>query len=153
LGCQTCWKVQYKNTPGNAQWSDQSFNIKSIGTTSVPLSQLTIRYWFDADGKTLNMPPICNWASLGCSSITMKFVTVTPARVGATNYLEVGFTSGTLAVGAETGEIQSSFHYNPWANVDRTNDYSFDGTKTTLTDWNKVTLYHNGNKVWGNEPP
>jgi hypothetical protein len=153
LGCQTCWKVQYKNTPGNVQWSDQSFNIKSIGTTSVPLSQLTIRYWFDADGKTLNLPPVCNWAAIGCSNITMKFVTVTPARVGATHYLEVGFTSGTLAVGAETGELQSSFHYNPWANVDRTNDYSFDGTKTALTDWNKVTLYHNGNKVWGNEPP
>ena len=153
LGCQTCWKVQYKNTAGNVQWSDQSFNIKAIGTTTVPLSQLTIRYWFDVDGQTLNLPPICNWASIGCGNITMQFVQVTPARTGATHYLEVAFKAGTLNAGSETGELQASFHYNPWANVNRTNDYSFDGTKTALADWTKVTLYHNGNKVWGVEPP
>jgi hypothetical protein len=155
-GCQTCWKVQYKNEdPGNTQWTGQTFNIVSIGTTSVPLSQLKIRYWFDADGRTPSAPPVCNSAwMIGCSNITLAYVAVSPPRTGATHYLEVGFTTSapTLAVGAQTSGIQTSFHYDGWFTVNRTNDYSFDASKTALADWTRVTLYHNGNKVWGTEP-
>ncbi len=158
LGCQTCWKVQYKNGgPGNTQWSDQALNIVSIGATAVPLSQLKIRYWFDADSQVPTAPPVCNsaWNIGGCPNVTLSYVTVTPARTGANRYVEIGFISGapTLAAGAQTADIQFSFHYDSWAVVNRTNDYSFDATKTAFADWNRVTLYHNGNKVWGTEPP
>jgi hypothetical protein len=42
--------------------------------------------------------------------------------------------------------------------VVRTNDYSFDATKTAATEWSHVTLYHCPppgtvcNLVWGVEP-
>jgi cellulose 1,4-beta-cellobiosidase len=160
LGCQTCWKVQYSNAnAGNTLWSYQVLNIVSIGTTSVPLSQLKIRYWFDADS---HMPTgvTCDSAQGavgGCTNVTMTFVAVTPARTKATYYLEIGFAANapTLAAGSQTQGIQTGFHYETtsWPTVTRTNDYSFDATKTTLTDWSNVTLYNNGNKVWGNEPP
>jgi hypothetical protein len=121
---------------------------------------LKIRYWFDADGKTpdtMNMSPIC-WTN--CTGTTLRIAAATPPHSGATHYLEVGFTSGTLAAGQQLmGAVQTAFHYTPWSTVIRTNDYSFDATKMTLADWNKVTLYHcpppSGacNLVWGTEPP
>jgi hypothetical protein len=39
-----------------------------------------------------------------------------------------------------------------WQNFNEANDYSYDGTKTSFADWNKVTLYRNGTLVWGVEP-
>ncbi|MES1171647.1 MAG: cellulose binding domain-containing protein [Bacteroidota bacterium] len=157
LGCQNCWKVQYKNfNPGATLWSEQVVNIVSIGTTAVPLSELKVRYWFDADGQTPSSPPTCNSAwMIGCPNITVRFVTPpSPAPAGANRYLEIGFVAGapTLAAGGQTADIQTSFHYSGFATVNRENDYSFDATKTALTDWTHVALYHNGNKVWGSEP-
>jgi hypothetical protein len=35
----------------------------------------------------------------------------------------------------------------------QTNDYSFDATKTALTDWTHVTVYRLGTLIWGIEPP
>ena len=83
-----------------------------------------------------------------------SFVTVSPARTGADTYLLVGFSSGagSLAAGASTGEIQARFNKNDFSNYTETGDYSCDPTKTTYTDWNKVTLYQNGTLVWGTEP-
>jgi len=157
LGCQTCWKVQYKNSDAtNKQWSDQVVSIVSIGTTSSPLSQFKIRYWFDADGEVPTGATCYSAPSSvgGCTKVTETLVAVSPPRPKATYYLEIGFTStSSLAAGAQTLDIQTAFHYASWNNVDRTNDYSYDGTKTSLTDWANVTLYNNGNKVWGNEPP
>jgi cellulose 1,4-beta-cellobiosidase len=39
-----------------------------------------------------------------------------------------------------------------WSNFDESNDYSYDPTKTSYQDWNKVTLYKGGTLVWGIEP-
>ncbi|MEP6652647.1 MAG: hypothetical protein ABJA82_04785, partial [Myxococcales bacterium] len=78
------------------------------------------------------------------------------------HYVEITFkaTAGTLAAGGQlSSAIQTQFHYVDWPRVVRTNDYSFDATKTALTDWNRVTLYHcpppGGacSLVWGSEPP
>ena len=41
---------------------------------------------------------------------------------------------------------------NDWSNYTESNDHSYDGTKLTLADWSKVTLYRNGVLVWGTEP-
>ena len=157
LGCQTCWKVQYKNAnPTGMQSSEQNFNIVSIGSTAVPLSELTIRYWFDTDSQPSTATPDCWWASINCTNTTRRIVAVTPPRVGATHYLEIGFVTSAPTLGVapgQTGEIQTAFHYDAWSTVNRTNDYSYDATKTNLTDWTRVTLYHNGNQVWGTEPP
>jgi len=41
---------------------------------------------------------------------------------------------------------------NDWTNYNEANDYSYDPTKTSFADWNRVTLYRNGQLVWGVEP-
>jgi hypothetical protein len=127
--------------------------IVNTGTSAVVLSTLTIRYWYTID-TSQPQTPWCDFATLGCSNITESFVTVSPARSGADTYILVGFTSsaGSLAAGASTGEIQARFNKNDFSNYTETGDYSYDPTKTTYTDWNKVTLYQNGTLVWGTEP-
>ena len=71
-----------------------------------------------------------------------------------THYFEMGFTSGagSLAAGANTGEIQNRFAKSDFTNYTQTGDYSFDPTKTAFADWSKVTLYNSGMLVWGVEP-
>ncbi|NJN55251.1 MAG: hypothetical protein HC804_11105, partial [Anaerolineae bacterium] len=69
-------------------------------------------------------------------------------------YLEVRFNSGapTLAVGGQTGEMQIRLHHTNWSAHNEADDYSFAPLLTTFTDAPKVTLYRNGQLVWGVEP-
>jgi hypothetical protein len=77
---------------------------------------------------------------------------ISPARPTADQYLEVGFTSGALAPGASTGDIQLRFAKSDWSPMNETNDYSR-GSNTTYVDWSKVAVFVNGTRVWGTSPP
>ncbi len=146
-------KVQYRagNTVAGDNEIKPFMQIVNTGTSSVPLSELKIRYWYTVDGdKAQNY--WCDWAQVGCGTITARFVKLATPRTGADYYLEVGFTGGTLAPGAATGDIQSRFSKSDWTNYNESGDYSFDPTKTAFADWSRVTLYRNGTRVWGVEP-
>jgi fibronectin type 3 domain-containing protein len=128
--------------------------IVNTGTTSVALSQVTVRYWYTKDGATAQSY-WCDWAQMGQTNIVGTFKSVSPARTNADGYLELSFktTAGNLAAGASTGEIQSRFSKSDWSNYTQTNDASYDATKSTAYgDWTKVTVYVNGTLVWGVEP-
>jgi hypothetical protein len=148
-------KLKYMpaNAASNSQALSPQLTVFNTGSTSIPLSEIKIRYWFTVDGdKQQNY--WCDYASLGCGNITTQFVPLPVSRAGADYYLEIGFTSaaGSLAPGANSGVIQNRFSKNDWSNYIQTNDYSFDPTKTQLTDWDRVTVYWNGTLVWGLEP-
>jgi aryl-phospho-beta-D-glucosidase BglC (GH1 family) len=149
----TTLKVQYR--PANTAAGDNEIkphlNVVNTSTSSVPLSELKIRYWYTVDGdKPQNY--WCDYAAVGCGTITARFVKLATPVTSADYYLEVGFTGGTLAAGASTGEIQNRFAKNDWTNYNETGDYSFDATKTAYADWSRVTLYRNGTLIWGTEP-
>jgi cellulose 1,4-beta-cellobiosidase len=148
-------KVQYK--VGNIEPSTNAIRpllqLVNTGAASVPLSEVTIRYWFTNDGSA-GANYWCDWAQLGTANLAGTVRTVSPARVGADRYLEISFktTAGSLAAGASTGEIQSRFSKSDWTNFSQTNDASFDASRTSYADWTKVTVYRNGTLVWGTEP-
>ena len=73
-----------------------------------------------------------------------------PERLGE-HHLEVGFTGGTLAPGASTGDIQLRFAKADWSPLDETNDHSY-GTNTTYADAPRVTAYVAGRIAWGSPP-
>ncbi|MEH0153196.1 cellulose binding domain-containing protein [Limibacter armeniacum] len=126
-------------------------NIVNNGTSSVPLSELTVRYWFTNDNPApLNF--VCDYAKIGKSHISGSFASVN--RAGATNYLELSFSSsaGSISAGGETDIIKARVHKTDWSNFDETDDYSYDASKTSFTTFDKVTLYRNGALVWGVEP-
>ena len=73
------------------------------------------------------------------------------ARPGADAYLEVGFTGGTLAPGASTGDIQLRFAKADWSPLNEDDDHSF-GTPTAYADWSRVTGHLDGTLAWGSLP-
>jgi endo-1,4-beta-xylanase len=148
--------VQYRTTTSTPTTQDirAHYDIYNNGNSAQPLTELTVRYWFTADGST-SQTYACDYAQLGCGNIASKFVTMGQAKPTADHYLEISFTGGTpiAANGGHSGEIQNRFHdTNYQVTFTQTNDYSFDGTKTSYTPWDHVTLYRNGQLVWGVEP-
>ncbi len=146
-------KVQYKTADANATTNTLRpwMQIVNSGTTAVNLSDLKLRYWYTNDGAT-SQNYYCDYAGVGCGNITSRFVNLSGTVTGANNYVELGFTSGTLAANSSLGEIQDRIAKSDWSNYTQTGDYSFDASKTNYADWNKITLYKNGVLVWGTEP-
>ncbi|WP_438447155.1 glycoside hydrolase family 6 protein [Gorillibacterium sp. sgz5001074] len=138
--------VQYRAGDTNAADNQIKplFNIKNTGGSAVPLSELTLRYYFSKDGSP-SMNSWIDWAQIGGSNINRTFTDT---------YVELSFTSGagSIQAGGQTGDIMLRMSKNDWSNFNESNDYSFDASKTSYTDWSKVTLYRNGTLVWGQEP-
>ena len=129
------------------------FSIVNNGSTSVPLSELKIRYYYTIDGVKAQTA-WCDWAQIGCANVTSSFAALRPARPSADTYLEVSFgaSAGSLAPGAQTGDVQIRFAKNDWTNYTQSNDYSFSPAKTSFTSWSNATLYRQGALVWGAVP-
>lgn len=129
------------------------FEIVNSTTSSVSLSSLTIRYWFTADG-TQAQQFWCDYAVVGCSNLTGTFVPLASPTSTADTYLQVGFSSGagSLAANGNTGDLQTRFNKSDWSNYNQANDYSWNQNQTSYAAWSQVTLYLNGQLVYGTEP-
>ncbi|AWS44283.1 cellulose binding domain-containing protein [Streptosporangium sp. 'caverna'] len=147
-------RLQYRTsaTGATADQVEPWFNLVNSGTTSVPLSGVKIRYYFKADSAAQQYRFACSWAVLSCSTVTGVFGTLSPGTATADRYLEVGFTAGTLAAGASTGDLQLRFYRADWQTLTQSDDYSFSAARTTYGDWTKVAVYTGGSLAWGTPP-
>ncbi|MYX00073.1 cellulose binding domain-containing protein [Streptomyces sp. PgraA7] len=148
--------VQYRTSASGAS-ADQSepwLKVRNAGSTSVPLSGVKVRYYFKADSPSAAYRFACSWAVKGCANITGTFGTLANPTATADRYLEIGFTAGagSLAPGADTGDMQLRFHQASWASLVQSDDYSFGPGRTAYGDWSKVTAHVNGATVWGEAP-
>lgn len=138
--------VQYKagNTNATDNQMQPHFNIKNNGTTAVKLSDLKLRYYFTKEGS-LALSSWVDWAVIGSANINRTFTD---------SYMEVSFTdaAGSIAPNGQTGDIQIRISNSEWSNLNEANDYSYDPTLTSYTDYKKVTLFKSGQLVWGIEP-
>jgi hypothetical protein len=124
-------------------------------TASVPLSSVTMRYWFTNEAPADPLVFECDYAQVSCSNITAKFVVLPSPLTKANMYLEIGFkaAAGSLAPGQSTGEIQTRIHHVRWSEFITTDTYSFIADPSFVyKDTQTVTLYVNGTLVWGVEP-
>ncbi|PWW07156.1 processive endocellulase [Paenibacillus cellulosilyticus] len=149
--------VQYKLSNSNANDNQiyATFNIKNTGTSAISLSSLKLlRYYLTKDTTSASLNYWVDYAQVGTSAVSGAFGSVSPAKTTADTYLELSFSSaaGSIAPGGQTGDIQIRIAKSDWTNLDESNDYSFDGTKSSIADWNKVTLYQSGSLAWGIEP-
>jgi hypothetical protein len=146
-------KYQTSFTAATSNQVGPQLELLNNGSTSIPLSNLTIRYWFTEDG-TQPLQFFCDYGPppVSCANVTGTFGTTSLG--GQDHYLQVSFSSGagSLAPGANTGVIQTRFSQTNWANMTQTNDYSFNAADTTLTANPTITVYNNGTLVYGTEP-
>ncbi|MEU9701552.1 cellulose binding domain-containing protein [Streptomyces sp. NPDC047981] len=145
--------VQYRQSATGSDQVEPWFKVVNSGTASVPLSQVKLRYYFKADAGA-SYTYACSWAVKGCANLTGTFGTLAPPTATADRYLEVGFTAGagSLAPGADTGDMQLRFHRSNWQPLNQSDDYSFGPTQTTYANWSKVTATVGGVQVWGTAP-
>jgi endoglucanase len=147
--------AQYADTSSGATTAQiaNHLQVTNTGTTSAPLSAITIRYWFTED-STAPLQYACDYAVLGCANVKGTFAAVNPAVAGADHYLEVGFTSGagTLRPGNSTGVIQNRVFQSTYGAFNQANDHSYLPTAKTLTTSTTVTVYFDGTLIYGTPP-
>ncbi|MEU4266781.1 cellulose binding domain-containing protein [Streptomyces sp. NPDC026092] len=145
--------VQYRQSATGGDQVEPWFKVVNSGSSSVPLSQVKLRYYFKADAGA-SYTYACSWAVKGCANLTGTFGTLANPTATADRYLEVGFTAGagSLAPGADTGDMQLRFHRSNWQPLNQSDDYSFGPTQTTYANWSKVTATVGGVQVWGTAP-
>ncbi len=143
--------VEYKDG-GNGNSSDNMINphlrIVNNSDTAISYKDLTVRYWFTSENSnTLNF--WCDWAQLGTSSVKGVF-----GQANGMDYVEVSFdtASGNLSALSNSGDIQTRFAKANWSNFNENDDYSYDSTKTSYLPQSMITLYNQGNLIWGIEP-
>src|SRR5437660_4093518 len=65
----------------------------NTGTAAVPMSSLTMRYWFTNETPADPLVFECDWAQVGCANVTSKFVALASPVTKANTYVEIGFTA------------------------------------------------------------
>jgi hypothetical protein len=131
------------------------YQIVNTGTSAVPLTSLTMRYWFTNETPADPLVFECDWAQVSCSNITARFVVLSSPVSKANTYLEIGFKTGagSVAPGRNSGEIQTRVHHVNWSNFNTTESYSFISDPSFVyKDTQTVTLYQNGALAWGVQP-
>jgi hypothetical protein len=157
-------------------WVAPQLSIKNTGTMALPLSGLSLRYWYNeeaTDGTsvlaTCNTPTadvqtaFCDSTSMagGCASTTgapnFSWAFVNAGKTNADCYFAVTFSSsaGSLAAGASIADIELRWSKNDFSAMVNSNDYSYNGA-TAYTVTTKVTAYINSTTtpvlVYGTEP-
>lgn len=148
-------KVKYQNGDNNNLTNNHikpNLTIYNEGNAAVPYNELTLRYWVTAE----NYAGINTWidyAQLGNNKVKMKYVTLPAPRNGAYGYVEYSFepSAGNLLATANSGSIQSRFANSNWSNLNENDDYSYANASTFVYN-EHITMYRNGQLVWGVEP-
>ncbi|HET6706910.1 glycoside hydrolase family 9 protein [Amycolatopsis sp.] len=128
-----------------------SLQIVNRGSTAVALTGVTARYWFTGDATNPGYQIWCDYAVLGCGNVTLRVVKLSTPRPGADAYVEVAFSGGTLAAGANTGELQIRVAKTGWSPFNQADDHSYRAA-TAFSDLATVTAYQAGVLAWGTEP-
>ncbi|MFE2815146.1 glycoside hydrolase family 6 protein [Streptomyces nigra] len=146
-------KVAYKNNDSSA--TDNAIRpglrITNTGSAALDLTGVTARYYFTRDGGSSTVSAWCDYAAVGCSNVKLRVVPLSSPVAGADAYLEVGFSTGSLAAGRDTGDIQVRMAKSDWSAFDETDDHSR-GTATTYTDAPAIPGYLGSALAWGAPP-
>ncbi|MGM8362192.1 cellulose binding domain-containing protein [Flavobacterium sp. ARAG 55.4] len=144
----------YTETKSNASTNTISTYLKINNEGNVPVAygDLKVRYWFTKEG-TANLNYYLDYSALGNSNIESEFVVLNPIQNGANTYLELGLKAslGTFYPSSSTANIQYRITKTDWSNFNQSDDYSYKNN-TTMALNDKVTIYYQGQLIYGTEP-
>ncbi|MGD1895018.1 MAG: cellulose binding domain-containing protein, partial [Cyclobacteriaceae bacterium] len=126
--------------------------VRNEGNGPISYEDLTVRYWFTADGEqAVNF--YLDYAKLGRSSISGEVVRLDVPVAGADRYLELSFSSalGSLSPLSTTGNIQYRMAKSNWSAFDQTDDHSY-LPRGPMRENMMMTVYLDGELVYGTEP-
>lgn len=146
-------RVYSENKNTNAAPTSLStwLKIENKGNVPVDYADLSIRYWFTADG-TASLNHWIDFAKLGNGNISGQFVN-NQQKANADTYFELKTAAslGKLYPLSSTGNIQYRIGKSNWTAFDETNDHSYK-TAGAFVENNKITVYYKGQLIYGLEP-
>ncbi|MEM7369191.1 MAG: cellulose binding domain-containing protein [Bacteroidota bacterium] len=147
--------IKYKNSENgpnavNNKSIKPQIRVMNDGCAAADLSRITMRYWFTEDVSG-TYTATCKSSDAGCSNTTLTLGSLNPALSGADSYLEVGFTSGSLAPGARVN-TNTIIRRKDGNSFDESDDHSFIGIITNHVYNDNITLYYDGVLIAGTEP-
>ncbi len=125
------------------------FEIDNLLEESVPLEQLTLRYYYTIeDAAAEGWDCFLYDGADSCADLEVTF-----AGTEMEHYFEIGFTAGELPFGGDSGEIKIGVYKDGFSKYKQTDDYSYTSCDVTaLGPCDAVTLYRNDQLVWGTPP-
>jgi hypothetical protein len=130
------------------------FALRNRGRDPIPLSELTVRYYFTTDSGGMQVyqcTSIVN-GDFECAAVTSRNEVATGTHTN--RLIEWGFTAeaGELeGDGAMTGEIKGLIRNEGFEDFDLSNDYSFLDAQEPVPN-ERMTVYRHGLLVWGTPP-
>ncbi|MFF4900237.1 cellulose binding domain-containing protein [Streptomyces sp. NPDC001068] len=146
--------VRYRTqTAADADSAQPWLEVFNTSDRAVPLSEVTLRYYFTADGAGA-YGYNCVQAAVGCSNLTGTVVAMDTPQEGADHYLELGFTggAGVLRPGANSEGLEIQLYRTDHRPVRQTGDWSYDASKRTYQKSGRIPAYRSGVLVWGDQP-
>lgn len=143
--------ILYRNraTAGTTNEPSMVLSVENNGA-AFDLPQLTIRYWFTADGAGEFSGNI-DYANLGGAG--SEAVSVSFGQESGSEYAELAFSGGAnVAAGGTVQEVQLRFHGNPYQDMDQANDFSYIAAASALAPNRNITPYINGMQAGGCVP-
>jgi len=145
--------ILYRDRSNGASSTSEPTMVLSVQNAgpAFDLSDLTIRYWFTADGGDSFSGNIDYAAFDGQQNLTGS-VQVAFGQEFGSNYAELSFSTTGSVGSAGVREVQLRFHANNYPDLDQTNDFSFLAGATAATANPNITPYVNGSQVGGCVP-
>lgn len=146
--------VRYRtDTPATSPVAKPSLEVFNKTDKPLPLSDVSLRYWFTAD-EGASYAFNCVQVAFGCSNLAGRVVEADKPGEGADHYLEIRFTekAGTLAPGANSKGIDVQLFRTDHKELKQSDDRSFDAEMKSYKEAKQVTAYKRGVLAWGEEP-
>ena len=124
------------------------FRLTNTGSHTVDMKDLELRYYYTKD-ENIHQNCWCDWSNIGSQNVVAEFIDTNGK--GTDNFLALTFKEGQMAPG-ESIYIATRIARDNWSNYVQEGDYSFKQGGNGYEEWQGVTLYANGNLIWGMEP-